>query len=101
MGRLSLLRTRHCKYPIPVGYGSAVLSSQLRFCNIGEGTAKELIVQRKQDDHTRLFLTNRSNKPIMISTKDGNNVSLAPDKSVALAAVKQVRMAGGEIITVE
>ena len=101
MGKLTLLRTQHCKYPVPLGYGSAVMSSQLHFCNIGEGAAKVLIVKRRQDDHTRLFLTNQTDKPIMVSTKDNSNVSLAPGKSVAVSAVKQVRMAGGEIITAE
>lgn len=101
MGRLVLLRTQHCKYPMPVGYGSAVMSSQLRFCNIGEGTAKDLIVRRRQDDHTRLYLTNQSGKPIMVSTKDGKNVPLAPGKSVAVTAVRQVRMASGDIVSAE
>ena len=101
MGKLILLKSGHCKYPMPAGYGSAVISSQLRFCNIGEGTAKDLIIRRRQDDHTRLYLTNHTDKPIMVSTKDGNNCSLMPGKSVALSAVKQVRMASGEIITAE
>ena len=99
MGRLILIQSKHCKYPIPVGYGSAVLSSQLRFCNIGEGTAKDLIVRRRQDDHRCLFLTNHTDKPIKVFMKDGSNASLAPGKSVAISAVKQVRMANGEIVT--
>lgn len=101
MGRLTLLRTAHCKYPMPMGYGSAVISSQLRFCNIGEGTIKELVVKRRADDYTRLFLVNNGSKPITVATKDGKNVPLASGKGVALSAVKQVRMANGEIITTE
>lgn len=101
MGKLTLLRTKHCKYPVPVGYGGAVMSSQLRFCNIGEGTVKDFIIRRKQDDHTCLYLTNQSDKPVMVLTKGGKNVPLAPGKSVAVTAVRQIRMVGGEIITAE
>lgn len=101
MGRLTVMRTQHCKYPIPLGYGSAIVSSQLRFCNIGEGTAKDLIIKRRQDDHTRLYLMNHTDKPVIITTKTGEKAPLEPGKSVALQAVKQVRMAGGETITAD
>jgi len=101
MGKIVLLHNQHCKYPIPASYGSAVMSSQLRYCNIGEGILKELTVRRRQDDHTRLFLTNQTDKPITVYTKDGKNATLGSGKSVALSAVKQVRMVSGEIITTE
>ena len=101
MGRLTVMRTQHCKYPIPLGYGSAIVSSQLRFCNIGEGTAKDLIIKRRQDDHTRLYLSNHTDKPVIVTTKSGEKAPLEPGKSISLQAVKQVRMAGGEIITAD
>ena len=101
MGRITVLSTSKCKYRIPLGYGSAVMSSQLRFCNIGEGAVKELVIKRKADDHTKLFLVNNGAKPIMVGTTEGKNMPLDVGKGAMLSAVKHIRMSDGIVITAE
>lgn len=101
MGKITVMSTTKCKYKIPLEYGSAVMSSQLRFCNIGEGAKKELVIKRKADDHTVLFLVNNSSKPIMVGTSDGKNIPMEAGKGVMLSAVKHIRMSDGVLITAE
>ena len=100
LGTLYAFRTDHYKYPIPISYNCALMSGNLRYCDTGRGNIKEIEIKRSKGDHRVLIIKNISGKRITVRRTDEQNDALADGAMIAAAAVKQIVMSDGTVISV-
>ena len=101
LGQMFAFRTDRCKYPIPISYGSTLMSANLRYCDTGKGNIKEIQIKRATKDHRILVIQNVSGKRITVGKTDGQHEPLPENGLVALANVKQIVMSDGTVVTVQ
>ena len=101
LGPQLAFRTQKWKYPIPISFGGALMSANLRYCDTGKGNIKEIQVRRSSKDHRILVLQNVSGKRITVHRTTGQDDNLADSGLIAAAAVKQIVMSDGTVVTLE
>ena len=100
-GQLYAFRTERWKYPIPISFGSALLSANLRYCDTGEGGSVEIRVYRAKSDHRKLVIRNVSGGPVVLHFTDGRCERLAENGLAALSDIRQLIMQDGTAASVE
>ena len=100
-GQLYAFRTDRCKYPIPISYGSALLSANLRYCDIGRSGIREVQVMRVARDHRQLVIRNVSGGPVTVCGADGGRRELPENGLAPLQGVAQLVMADGTAVSVQ